>query len=263
MSSRKIDAARHSADLLAQAHEWANQTEADFNPEETPTEWTPQLINRAASVAISRRKWSPGALRESNSIDLATSAVGLTIAENPEATFWDAVNQAQYELLDVRNQGLRDQGYTPQTLEPAPRYWAYWMDPEDIHRYKQPTSCIENMTVEAVFAALPQRHKRTLLQVAFSETLEEAADMAGMSNLHSFRERVRAARKAALELWFDDETPAKPRRQHTYRPREKYCPQGHLVAGENAMRETVGGRSIYRCRQCRLEQNRAWKAKQK
>ena len=64
--------------------------------------WTMDDIRGAAAVACSRIRVSPGTAYEVDMNDVAQSAIGLAIAENPEIDWPDAVAAAARDVWDAQ-----------------------------------------------------------------------------------------------------------------------------------------------------------------
>lgn len=245
---RKIDAARHSNDLLAQAHRWSGEDTHEPQPHERIplSAWTLDNIRSAANIACSRVRYTPGMLRESNLHDVALSAIGIAIALDPDITVDDAIYQGQRALLKQRDRTLRSVGFTP-TGEPRSRYWKYWLD--EPPRFPAPTRCEERIALAQVLVDLPEKHAETLLVYAFADSGEEAADLLEVSR-DRFRKRLIAARAAAFELWFDGEDPPPVGRLALKTPPRTHCARGHELLDDNRQLIMRNGRQQVRCRTC-------------
>lgn len=236
-----------SGDLLRQAHEW----DRPANPEApAPEPWTLDRIWTAARVACSRVRLDPGSCREVDLVAVAASGVGLAVAIDPGVSWSDAVAAGQRDLWDAATTAREQNGVS--SRGDKPRFHTYWLDEFlGYDRVPQVTRCENPITLAEVLNGLPARHLDTLLILAFTDSIEDAAEAAGVG-VHTFRCRTHAARRAALALWFDHEIPPSLSRLTTYRRgRDRTCPQGHLIAGDNIIRETRQGRAIERCRACR------------
>lgn len=246
-----------SAAMLASAHALADDPPAS-GPEED--EWTAARLSQAARVACSRVRVSADSAREIDMLGVALSGVGLAVAIDPHCAWSDAVAAGQRELWDAvsavrQSYGLDTQG------DHRPRFIAYWLD--ETTTYPKPSSCEFPMTVRQVLNALPARHLETLFILAFTDSMQQAAEVAGVG-VHTFRCRVTTARRAALALWFDHETPPElSRLPINRRGRDRTCPKGHPISGDNAWQVRRHGRVVETCRTCRIKRNRKTKAKEK
>ena len=232
MSTRLAHASTISADLLRQAHEWMDQTQAaalvvDPTTEATPM-WTLADLRRAARIAVARCSITPALAREPDLLGVAQSAIGLAIAADPHITFRDAVVAGCRDVWDAASRARRDQGYNPDGT-PMHAHAVYWADA--LGRMPSPTGCEEYLALANVMAALPDKHRSTLLALAAAGTTHDAADALGV-NYPAMVVRVRRAREAAFALWFDTETPPKPRR-HSHHKNTTHCPRGHELTGTN------------------------------
>jgi hypothetical protein len=236
-----------SDDLLRQAHEWTNLDSAEAPIEDA---WTLDRIRTAARVACSRVRLDPGSCREVDLVAVAASGVGLAVAIDPHVSWSDAVAAGQRDLWDAATTTREQNGVN--SRGDKPRFHTYWLDEFlGYDRVPHVTRCENPMTLAEVLNSLPPRHLDTLLILAFTDSIEEGATAAGVG-VHTFRCRTHAARRAALALWFDHETPPPLSRLTTYRRgRDRTCPQGHLITADNAIREVRAGRVIERCRTCR------------
>lgn len=227
---------------------------------EAAMSWTMKDIRDAAGVACSRIRVAPGKAREADMRDVAQSAVGLAIAENPAIDWPDAVAAAARAVWDAVGAGLNQHGFT-NAGEERPRFAAYWLDWARPHSTVGYGTVEERLLMRSLLDQLPERHAATLLALGCSDTMADAADAVGVPYMR-FRQRVETARTVALALIFDWETPpALQRLPINQRQRERLCRAGHLIAGDNVERNFCNGRVVERCRTCRREQNRARKAR--
>ena len=222
--------------------------------------WTMDDIRGAAAVACSRIRVSPGTAYEVDMNDVAQSAVGLAVAENPDIEWSDAVAAAAREVWDAVTDGRERHGRNSRGDE-KPRFIAYWLDWSRPHNAVGYTSVEDRMMLLSLVDSLPERHWSTLLAFGSAETMLGAAEAVGV-NYQTFKCRVLAARRAALKVWFDWESPPSLGRLPINRlQRERTCNQDHLIAGDNVETNWQNGRLIERCKQCRQGQRRAHKAK--
>lgn len=222
--------------------------------------WTLDDIRGAAAVACSRIRANPSTAYEADLNDVAQSAIGLAIAENPEIDWPDAVAAGARAVWDAVGTGLNQHGHK-NTGEYRPRFTAYWLDWHRPHNSVGYNAIEDRMTLASLMEHLPERHWLTLLAFGCADTMADAAEAVGV-DYRCFRQRVETARKCALAAWFDwEQPPALQRLTINQRQRERVCNAGHLIAGENVEIERRQGRVIERCHTCRRNQNRAYKAK--
>lgn len=232
-----------SADLLTQAREWAAPSPAGDRP---TTSWTWDAIRRAARIARSRTSISAALAREADLTDVALSGVSLAVVLNPEITPRDAIWAGAREIQNSfgatkHHHGLKSTG-------PMPSYATYWLDRSA--PIGTPTQCEERLATIAVFNALPPMHQQTLVALASTGSMRDAAEAVGVG-IETFKWRAKSARRAALRLWFDEETPPPLTRLRSHRRgRGRTCPSGHLIVGDNAMATRSRGRMGERCRTC-------------
>lgn len=203
-----------SADLLAQADEWAHGADAPIC-ETGP--WTLADLKHAARMAASRCRLPATSCHE-DPYELAVLGVGLGIS-----------------LTGNR--------------ERASRFWLYWLDSPTL---PPGTAAVDaRLTLARVLTALPAKHLDTLLLLAWTDSTQAAADAAGCS-VHAMLIRARKARRAALALWFDGETPPDLARLLPYRTRQRVCKCGLAIDADNVRWDTsASGRRHARCKACR------------
>ncbi len=220
--------------------------------------WTMDDIRGAAAVACSRIRVSPGTAYEVDMNDVAQSAIGLAIAENPEIDWPDAVAAAARDVWDAVTDGRERHGHNSRGDE-KPRYIAFWLDWTRPHNSVGYKAVEARMTLLSLLDLLPERHWSTLLALANATSMTQAAEVVGVKR-HTFACRVQAARKAALAIWFDwEQPPALQRLPINQLGRERTCKQGHVIAGDNVETNWQNRKRIERCKTCRREQRRAYK----
>lgn len=242
-----------SDDLLRQSREWAGEP-----PEPSASGvvgWTLDDLKRAARYAASRCR-IPATSCLDDPVRLAESGVGYAIAANPSVEWVDAIAAGQAEIWNASKAWRRGVGISlTGSRAPAARFWIYWQQAESC--FPSPTGCEERIALHQVIGALPAKHLDTLLLLAFTDSTEDAAAIAGVTT-SGFLHRAQRARKAALDLWYDHEEPPSIRRLPTQRRSDRRtCPQGHEISGENVRWETVNGRRYKRCRTCRVTRDDA------
>lgn len=235
---------QHSKHMLDWADWWTNG--ADVEPDEPETPWTTTRIRQAAAYAISRVRVQA----IPDAFEIAVSAVGLAVAMDPQVDFSDAVAAAQRDVWDAASAATQNAGISRRTGEIGPRVAAYWADWALWSNQPEPGACVDRLALAEVLDALPERHLDTLIRLAFTDSIEQAAETAGIS-AHAFRIRASRARTAALELLYDDEQPPSlARLPINRRGRNRTCPQGHLIAGDNVYRSFTKGRVREDCKTC-------------
>ena len=251
------DAAK-SADLIRQSEEWSAPQRP---PDKTPERWTTSRIRQAALLAASRCRYPASSLCD-DPVRLAESGIGLAVAIDPQTAFRDAVFAGQNEIFAAARGVRHTHGQSAASgWDNAPRFYTFWTDRTE--PFPAPTRVEVWMTLARVIADLPAQYVEVLTLLAFTESTAEAAEAYGYRSREAFLGLVRKARRAALELWFDHETPPDLRHLPIYRrSRDRICPQGHLVAGDNVRRDrSASGRVHERCKACRSAADK--RAKQK
>lgn len=239
-----------SNDLLAQASEWRGLSEDPTICERGP--WTLSALKRCARIAVSRCRISPGSLRD-DPYRLAELGIGLAIAVNPNVPEVEAIFAAQNEIFAARQAVRKDEG-KDRGGSPAPNFCRYWLTEQP--RFAQPADVDNRLTLSAVLAGLPPEHLDTLILLAWTDSTKAAALAAGCST-QAMLIRARKARRAALELWFDQETPPDLKRLLPYRVATRTCREGHEISGDNVRWETSAtGRRHARCKACRNARDR-------
>lgn len=216
---------------------------------EDPPVWTLGMIKQAARLAASRCRYPESSLCD-DPVRLAESGVGLAVAIDPGVSFYDAVFAGQNEIFNAARQVRRDRGQSgADSYMPAPNFYRYWA----IEQPRPPTCVEQPITLRQVLTGLTPAHLDTLLLLAFTDTTAAAAEAAGLTH-SGFLQRARAARQAALALWFDGETPPHIRRLPPYRRKtDRVCREGHPITGDNIRWETSAtGRRHARCKACRV-----------
>lgn len=235
-----------SADLLAQADEWANGTALEAATTEGP--WTTARIRKAAAYAMSRIRVKAG----TDLFEIAVSGVGLAVAIDPDVSFYDAVAAGQRDLWDAASAAAQSAGINRRTGETGPRVAAFWAD-WLLHGMPEPGACESRIALGEVLDSLPERHVDTLIRLAFTDSMEQAAETAGVST-HAFRIRAQRARSAALALWYDHEQPPSlSRLPINRRSRDRICPSGHPISGDNVYRTFTNRRIREDCKTCQDE----------
>lgn len=229
-----------SADLIDQADEWASTPDDLELPE---TQWTARLVHRAARQAAARVIPASAVILETDMVSAAISEIGLAIIQDPSISYRDAVAAAAEGLWSLGTATRRHYGYNPTTGQTRPSFATYWLIEQ--RRFPPPDRGDEGRTLAAVWHDLPDTHCDTLLRVAFDGPCPDGIGRG------AWFQRVRKARVAALRLWFDDEAPPDMRILSSRRAaRERTCPSGHEISGENARYRTSRGRRVSYCHIC-------------
>lgn len=186
--------------------------------------WDIPTINQAAVYAMSRCHCDPrqfvGDPRES-----AWEGVALAIAADPACSWSTAVTEGARVLSrDIFHQRNNNRSA-------GPRFHTFWNDTlRDSMRHTQPDTFLAKLAVGQVMNALPPKHQVTLVTFAAIGSVAGCAE-AWQVTTPAASARIKAARVAALALWFDGETPPLPRRLHGGSPRvltnREKCARGH------------------------------------
>lgn len=246
-----------SRELLAQAHEWDAEPVEGAEPEPA---WTIGRIKRAARMAASRCRLPPSSLCD-DPVALAESGVGLAVAVDPHVPWADAVEAGQQEIWDASRATRKSIGVSlTGSRQPAANFWRFWQtQPPPLG---MPSTVDNSQALAAVLSALPPTHLDTLLLIAFGGSTETAAERAGCS-VQAMRVRAQKARRAALALWFDWETPPQLSRLPPYRiDSDRVCKAcGREISGGNVRWDrSASGRRHARCKACRTERDRLRRA---
>lgn len=147
-----------------------------------------------------------------------------------------------------RTHGLTD------TNDVGPRFAAYWSFDDEpwIDRFH------DRIAIAQVWSELDSETRSVITAMALLESRQAAADSLGISYF-AFNDRLRKCRQAALQTWFDGETPQqrllseRGRRVGAYgKPQATHCTKGHEFTPENTQmyRSRPGGAFTRRCKTC-------------
>ena len=203
-----------------------------------------RAIDRLAGVCAKRSFSRTLPLPERH--EAARGAIVLALAEAADTLTVSDIIAAGTRGIDAETaQWRRDNGMS------APVGWAtYWLD---LPVPRTPDGEVPpRLALREVFDALPERHQESLLVLAVHGDPQAAARHLGIS-YSTMQHRIRAARTAALALWFDWESSPRPTfdRRSTVSLADA-CGQGHEFTPENTRwRKATSGRGRKRaCREC-------------
>ncbi len=230
---------------------------ADFLPspietaerEEEYWDGTLEHLHLMGKIAASRAFYQ--STSEPDRRDTATSAISMAIAENPDLEVWELLRIGQSAVAKAHQNRLSQHGVRLTGGGTGAGFAAYWEDkrPQFAHYG------LDHVALHQVFDAMEEQHQEDLLGAASYESLTDHAQAVGRT-LGTMSTRVKQARQAALELWFDWETPPEPPRRSRRHEAVAHCPRGH---DQNIHRKWKNngarGRSPY-CSECHRERNR-------
>lgn len=207
-----------------------------------------RTIDRLAGVCAKRSFSRTLPLPERH--DAARGAIVLALAEASPCTLTvpELIAAGTRGIDTETTQWRRDNGLS------APLGWAtYWLD---LPTPRTPDADVPpRLALREVFDALTERHQEALLVLAVHGNPQAAAAHLGVS-YSTMQQRIRAARKAALALWFDWEASPEPVfDRRSSQPLAESCGQGHEFTPENTRwRKATSGRGRKRaCRACDRE----------
>ena len=262
--SRKIDALAESASLVRQAEEWVSGAEESPRADGyqlVDDVWSIELMRQAARIATARIR---GTGTYAPDRDDALSGVMMAVAINPNISFKDAiyegVKEAQAQLqsrVQMHGKTNRKQ-LTDETghAKTGKRFEQFWNDDLTRDRFVHPDAIDVWLTLSAVWVQLDDASREALAFVAFDNANgwpERLAKELGCSVSVAYR-RFDKARRAALRLWFDTETPHIQPYGRAY-ARADTCAAGHDLTNN----ETVsfyrprGQRFVRQCVICKRE----------
>ena len=187
--------------------------------------------------------------------DEALSGVMMQLAENPDSSIQDCIgagHTAVSQYIDRLVQGNRKDGRNT-----GQRREMYWHD----KRVHFDNYHLDELALSQVCGELGDDTRHTLTLAALHDTLIDAAAHAGV-HPGTMRTKVRAARKRALTLWHDWETPPAPTISSRKRLKT-HCNSGHEFTTDNTqwITDTRGNRQR-RCATCNREAARRARERQ-
>lgn len=262
-ASRLQHASGISAELLADAHAWADLGRTD-DTEQTARPAAPADLDLAGMLRLARQAAflaRTSMVSGSAAVDEALSAIGLAIAEagdDQTPSEVDLVRVGERAVYEAARARARDGGWLAGDAQAgpavAPRWRAWWLD--WLHHLSRDRSdtVVEHVAVWQVLAGLRPHHRDTLVALATHGSIAAAAQAQGVQ-YKTMVARVQTARDAALQLWFSPEpAPPTPRRRRADTTDDQgACRQGHPRAqfGRHRLRSNRG----WVCRECdRLRQ---------
>lgn len=236
---------------------------ANFMPTEIITEehedehWdgTYQHLIRMARLAAGRVTINLDHI-QGDKQDLALQGVTMAIVNDPGATVNEIIQAGQQEASIEAQRYLQRHGRRTDGEGTGGRFSTYWYG----DRGQTPAADLrlEKRAVHEVFYDLDDVDQEVLLGAVAYPTPADEAEAIGLSP-NGIRQRRRRARQAALNLWFDFETPPDVA-TIDYKPRPTECGQGHDLDMHGAwMNRTGRGRTRY-CLTCATEANKKARA---
>lgn len=205
--------------------------------------WTMDDLRRASQVAASRCNHTMG-LSRPDRIDIAWEAIALLVVENHGVSWGDAIRHGVDQIIQDGKSWHQMYGtrWTDQGIERGPRFAVYWLERRPL---PPPTACLESEALKQVLAGLSDEHLELIYARAAGATPRDLAATLGVSDVTAGR-RLKQARQAALDLWFDHE-PA-PVAVTDWRVKKTTCRRGHGSEYQKQMK--VNGRITRRCMEC-------------
>lgn len=219
-------------------------------------------LHRLARAAV--RADRSMALDVADARDIAWSAIAehlCSVEDHPHhnelvQVGWQAIYRTVRE--GYRGRGYSDGNYGVDGAPTMPRFVQFWgsavtPSPEE--------SIVEHIAVRQVMAKLKPIDRDAVVALAVHDDYVRAADALGL-NYTALTVRLSAARKRALGLWHEGETPYRPRRtdrrvESHITPLATLCGQGHEWTPENTRirHRTMRGKPKRErvCRQCERE----------
>lgn len=192
---------------------------------------------------------------------VAYEAVTIALMEADEAPEEaDLVAAGQYAVSSASAAEYRHHGVTTSDGV-GPRFGAYWLSvagaaPSPEERID------ERIALTQIWPHLTDMQRESLVMFAVTDQRAKAAEALGVRE-GTMASRIREARKAALALWHDHETPAPPprdrRRGANKRPPVTHCKWGHEYTLDNTINRWSPARRqmVRKCRACRDAGNAA------
>lgn len=211
-----------------------------------------QHIRQIARMAASRSHFT--AHLTEDKAELAATGITMALAEEPDTPVWELISRgveaiSRSQQTYLQQHGLRADG----DGRTGAKFAIYW-DPsrrEPTHERR-----LDHWAVEQVWWELDEKHQQTLLGRIAAPDVEAQATQVGLSKA-GVRKRIRQARQAALDLWFDWEPAPKPTPDM---PRATHCTRGHDLDEHGSwMTRTGRGRTRY-CLTCANDSNKRRRA---
>lgn len=171
--------------------------------------------------------------------DIAWSAIAEALCAAPHWPARHALIRAGWQAIyrAVREE-YRQHGYADRAWQSghatAPRFVQYWYSPVQAGHEER---IVERLAVSQVLARLTPAYRDAVTALAAANDYMQAADLLGISYT-ALVARIGTARKTALRLWHEGETPRKVRRTdrrvgaHGAEP-ATHCAHGHEWTPEN------------------------------
>lgn len=209
-------------------------------------------INKLARRAVRGARFTTSSGFDQH--DKASSAIAMRIAEAPDTSVSELVQVGYSAIAREHQMTLSQHGVRvyDDASGSGERFAAYWLGtPHHFDSYN-----LTKAALHQVFNALEEKKRQDLLGAANFSSVSAYAASLGL-NPSTVSTRIKQAREAALELWFDWETPP-PLKQMTLRNMAKdFCPQGHEQSIHRRWTLTKKhGRRAY-CGECHRERGRA------
>ncbi|GAB7003911.1 hypothetical protein JCM18899A_13830 [Nocardioides sp. AN3] len=200
--------------------------------------YTMAEIDSITQQAIYGYKWTWTVLDASDRWDCAWHAiVELLYSTTEKPTRWSLVNAAQKAITAEVNAYFRHHGISKD--EEAPNHGKFWR-PIVGPRPDFTDGLAERLALPQVLGQLTDLQYEAIATLAIHGTIKNAAAASGVPYA-IFIQRVKAARRVALEAWFAPETPVRRGKGNA-----DQCRYGHARAEHGYI--TPAG--IWRCRVC-------------
>lgn len=187
---------------------------------------------------------------------IAYEAITIALMETDETPDeYDLVRAAQMAITSANNSEFQAHGLTHTEAKPSPRFMAYWRTTAGptqpaVERVE------DRIALTQIWAHLTENQREALLAFASTGQRAKAAKALGLQEPEANR-RILVARRAAVALWHDHETPAPlpkdRRRGSNKKPPITHCRRGHEYTLENTITrwDRSVRRVVRRCRACR------------
>lgn len=227
---------------------------ADFLPtpietverEEQYWDGTLEHLSSIARMAASRSHFT--ARLHDDKQELAFTGISMALVENPDTPVWGLIARGVEAISRAVQEHHGHHGKRTDGGHTGKQFAVFWdmsrPEPAEDRR-------IEKVAISQVWWALEEKHQQTLLgRIAHPDTTEHAASV-GLS-VAGVRKRIRQARQAALDLWFDWEPAPKPAPDM---PRATHCKQGHNQDEHGSWMVRSGRGRVRYCLTCANERN--------